>query len=76
MTIIQVRYPIHDFEVCDRCGSKAKVGASFLSGELYFCGHHARALSPHLYSQALTLIDPDAELETFGNHGNNSADNN
>jgi len=76
MTETQVRYPIDAFEVCDRCGSKAKVGASFLSGELYFCGHHARALSPHLYSQALTLIDPDKELEAFDNGRNDGSEDN
>ena len=27
---------------CDRCGAQAKVRASFLSGDLYFCVHHAR----------------------------------
>jgi hypothetical protein len=27
--------PIEVFESCDRCGARAKVGATFLNGELY-----------------------------------------
>jgi len=27
---------------CDSCGAAAKIIATFLNGELLFCGHHAR----------------------------------
>ncbi len=55
--------PLEVFEKCDRCGAKAKVGASFLSGELYFCGHHAKFFQPHLVSKALTIYDPQRYIE-------------
>ena len=55
--------PMEVFEVCDRCGAKAKVGATFLSGELYFCGHHAKTLQPHLIAKALTIYDPERYME-------------
>lgn len=58
-----VRFPIEAFEKCDRCGVPAKVGASFLSGDLHFCGHHARALHPAILSKAITIYDPDGYLE-------------
>ena len=55
--------PMEVFEVCDRCGAKAKVGATFLSGELYFCGHHAKLLQPHLIAKAVTIYDPERYME-------------
>ena len=55
--------PMEVFEICDRCGAKAKVGATFLSGELYFCGHHAKTLQPHLIAKALTIYDPERYME-------------
>ena len=55
--------PMEVFEKCDRCGAKAKVGASFLSGELYFCGHHAKTLQPHLIAKAITIYDPERYME-------------
>ena len=55
--------PLKVFEKCDRCGAKAKVGASFLSGELYFCGHHAKTLQPHLIAKAITIYDPERYME-------------
>jgi len=58
-----VRVPIDVFERCDKCGAPAKVAASFMSGELHFCGHHAKALHPALYSKAITIYDPDRYLE-------------
>ncbi|ANH49259.1 hypothetical protein uvFWCGRAMDCOMC203_083 [Freshwater phage uvFW-CGR-AMD-COM-C203] len=38
----------------------AKVRATFLSGELYFCGHHAKNLKDSLVSKALEVYDPEA----------------
>jgi hypothetical protein len=58
-----VKFPIEVFEVCDRCGAKAKVGATFLQGELYFCGHHAKTLQPHLLAKAITIYDPERYME-------------
>ena len=65
----KVLAPMEVHERCDRCGAPAKVGASFISGELYFCGHHAKVLQPHLIATAITLYDPYRylEKETFFN---------
>jgi len=58
-----VQVPLEVFEACDRCGAKAKVGATFLNGELYFCGHHAKTLQPHLIAKAITIYDPERYME-------------
>lgn len=38
----------------------AKVRATFLSGELHFCGHHAKNLKESLVLKALEVYDPEA----------------
>jgi hypothetical protein len=58
-----VRAPIEVFERCDRCGASAKVGTTFISGELFFCGHHARLLQPHLIASAISIYDPERYME-------------
>lgn len=47
---------------CDSCTAAAKVVATFLNGELLFCGHHARILKDKLKMQAATIYDPDEEM--------------
>ena len=47
---------------CDACGSAAKVVATFLNGELLFCGHHARDSKDKLVLQSVNLYDPEDEL--------------
>lgn len=47
---------------CDSCSAAAKVVATFLNGELMFCGHHARAAKSSLESKALNVWDPENEL--------------
>lgn len=38
-----------DYELCDRCGVRARVHVVLRSGaDLYFCSHHARGLSDAL----------------------------
>jgi len=54
-----VRAPLVKFENCDLCVAKARVAASFLAGELYFCGHHGKKLALALYAQALKIYDPE-----------------
>lgn len=44
---------------CDSCGAAAKVIATFLNGELMFCGHHARNLEKHLKTKAVNVYDPE-----------------
>ena len=47
---------------CDKCSAAAKVVASFLSGELLFCGHHAREIHETLKVKSITIYDPHSEL--------------
>lgn len=47
---------------CDTCSAQAKVVATFLNGELMFCGHHARNMKDVLKVKAVTVYDPEAEL--------------
>ena len=44
---------------CDVCNAAAKVIASFLHGELMFCGHHAKNKKDSLTDKAISLLDPD-----------------
>ena len=44
---------------CDVCSAAAKVIASFLHGELMFCGHHAKDKKDSLIAKAISLLDPD-----------------
>lgn len=47
---------------CDACSAAAKVVATFLNGELMFCGHHARAMVNTAMKKAITVWDPEDEL--------------
>lgn len=55
-----VRLPIEANQICDKCPAHAKVRATFLSGELHFCGHHAKNLKDSLVAKALEVYDPEA----------------
>jgi hypothetical protein len=44
---------------CDSCGAAAMVIATFLNGELLFCGHHARKAGTKLVLQAANVYDPE-----------------
>jgi hypothetical protein len=44
---------------CDSCSASARVIVTFLSGELMFCGHHARALAKSLVEKSIAIYDPD-----------------
>lgn len=47
---------------CDSCGAAAKVVATFLHGELLFCGHHARKAGTDLVNKAVNVLDPEGEF--------------
>jgi hypothetical protein len=47
---------------CDKCSAAAKVVATFLNGELMFCGHHAKELKDSLFNAAVEVYDPDDTL--------------
>jgi hypothetical protein len=44
---------------CDQCSAAARVIATFINGELMFCGHHAKAKREALFSKAVNVYDPD-----------------
>jgi len=47
---------------CDQCSAAARVIATFLNGELMFCGHHAREQREALIQKAASVYDPDNYL--------------
>ncbi|KWZ72148.1 MAG: hypothetical protein E6700_04900 [Winkia neuii] len=48
---------------CDACGAPALVRANLISGQLLFCGHHARKFEAKLRQQAVSLDDPEHLLK-------------
>jgi len=44
---------------CDSCGAAAKVVATFGTGELLFCGHHAKEAGSKLVNKAVKIYDPE-----------------
>lgn len=44
---------------CDRCGARAMVRATLRTGELMFCGHHARETGYTLLQAAVEVYDPE-----------------
>lgn len=59
MTLTDTRKPISISDRCDQCGARALVRATFASGELHFCGHHAREAGTKLVLQATDVFDPE-----------------
>lgn len=47
---------------CDRCGAQAFVRVVLVSGELLFCGHHAKAYQDKLRDKAVNWVDETAAL--------------
>ena len=50
---------------CDACSAAAKVIATFLNGELLFCGHHARKMNSDLKLKAVNVYDPEGVTNTL-----------
>lgn len=44
---------------CDRCSARAMIRATLSTGELYFCGHHARETGYTLVQKAKDVYDPE-----------------
>jgi hypothetical protein len=42
---------------CDRCGAQAFVRVVLASGDLLFCGHHAKSYEDGLRARALEWVD-------------------
>lgn len=47
---------------CDRCGAQAFVRVVLSSGDLLFCGHHAKAYEDKLREKAVDWVDETAAL--------------
>jgi len=58
-TALETHKPIAIIDRCDQCGAQAMVRATLASGELYFCGHHARKTANKLVAQSLVVFDPN-----------------
>ena len=48
---------------CDRCGAQAYVRVVLSSGDLLFCGHHAKAYEDKLREKAVDWVDETAHLQ-------------
>lgn len=46
------------FDRCDVCSAAARVIATFINGQLMFCGHHAKS-QKMLKEKAVSIYDPD-----------------
>lgn len=58
-TALVTHSPIAVTDRCDKCGAQARVRATLSNGELYFCGHHARATGNTLVLKSLQVYDPE-----------------
>ncbi len=47
---------------CDRCGAQAFVRVVLSSGDLLFCGHHAKAYEDKLREKAVDWVDETSAL--------------
>jgi hypothetical protein len=61
-TLISEKHEIKAVDRCDACSAAARIIVKFESGELFFCGHHARKSKEKLEETALSIYDPDKEL--------------
>ena len=53
------RAPLKLTDRCDKCGAAAMVRATLITGELYFCGHHARQVATALVLKSIEVYDPE-----------------
>ena len=44
---------------CDVCQAAAMLVATFINGELMFCGHHAKDKKDMLMTKAISIFDPN-----------------
>lgn len=54
--------PITHEHLCDKCGVQAKVRATLINGDLYFCGHHAKEVATPLVVKSIEVFDPEGTL--------------
>jgi hypothetical protein len=58
-TLVEAHKELTAEDRCDRCSAAARVRATLINGELYFCGHHAREISTALVLKSVHVYDPD-----------------
>ena len=56
---VDTHAPLKATDRCDKCGAAAMVRATLTTGELYFCGHHARETGHTLVLKSITVFDPE-----------------
>jgi hypothetical protein len=59
MNALDMHVPITTKDRCDKCSAQAMVRAKLTTGELYFCGHHAREIGTPLVQASLKVYDPE-----------------
>lgn len=65
MTTTSVTRVLTAQDRCDACSAAAKVVATFLNGELMFCGHHAKKNEELLRIKAVEVYDPESVFHTL-----------
>ena len=56
---VQVDYRLTAEDRCDSCSAAAQIVVTFESGNLMFCGHHARKNKQALLDKSLEVWDPN-----------------
>ncbi len=65
MTTTLTARPLSASDRCDRCGAKAYIRVTLLSGsQLLFCAHHGRQYEPRLRELEATIEDESGNLAT------------
>jgi hypothetical protein len=65
MQLTTDRQALTALDRCDTCSAAALVAATFLNGELMFCGHHARKYKDNIIIKSILVYDPQNELNTI-----------
>jgi hypothetical protein len=68
MNIVDTKEPLKVSDRCDKCGAQAKIRATLITGQLYFCGHHARQAGNALVLKSVEVFDPEG-MFNFGKQG-------
>jgi hypothetical protein len=54
-----VEHSLTALDRCDRCNAPARVRANLVTGDLLFCGHHAREAGYALTLKSVSIYDPE-----------------
>lgn len=60
MTTAIVSKTLTNADRCDRCGAQAFIKATYITGDLLFCGHHGKAYMSALVETAEDVVDEGA----------------